>query len=146
MIGTGYAAGGGGRLFSRAPKSLAVVAAWRRRRRHKNTAPRISATPRRPPITPPTITPLLPPLDEGRGRSALDIRTVGAARVVELLGMEFAVLLVLNVLSGVDSGGPDGGGSTAVGGGSPVDEIGEARGQPGVPGIHELGKHQTLSQ
>lgn len=62
MIGIGYSAGGGGRLFSRAPKSPAAAAPWRRRRCQKNMAPRISATPRRPPITPPAITAPLPPL------------------------------------------------------------------------------------
>lgn len=59
MIGAGYTGGVDTRLFSRAPKSPAAATPWRRRRRHKKTAPRISATPRRPPITPPRMAPLL---------------------------------------------------------------------------------------
>lgn len=51
------------RFFSRVPKSPALAALWRRRRqRKKPTTPSIKATPRMPPTTLPTTTPvLLPP-------------------------------------------------------------------------------------
>lgn len=86
MIGIWYAGGGDGRLFSRAPKSLAAATPWRRRRRHKKTAPRISATPRRPPITPPRMTPLL-------------LREAVGTGVATALGGELA-----SVDTGVDDG------------------------------------------
>lgn len=90
MIGIWYAGGGDTRLFSRAPKSLAAATPWRRRRRHKKTAPRISATPRRPPITPPRMTPLL-------------LREAVGTGVATALGGELA-----SVDTGVDDGVDDG--------------------------------------
>lgn len=124
MIGTGYTVGGGGRLFSRAPKSPAAAAPWWRRRRHKNTAPRISATPRRPPITPPMIAPLPPPPDEPLGGEFAGY-VMGTSKAVWVgTGMVLALNTVLSA---------EGVGGSRLGGAGVLWDVGMFR-DTGVPG------------